>query len=81
MVRKGLCPKLTVYQGPKGSGRTFQTVGTERAETLKAAVCLACLIKNKETSVTAAERKGKHFRDEIEGWCKDFSLYSDILIH
>ena len=41
-------------------------MGTGKAETLKAALCLACLIKNKVTGVTAAERKEKHFGDEIE---------------
>lgn len=43
-------------------------MGTERAKTPKAAEYLACLIKNKETSVTTAERERKNFRAEIEGW-------------
>ena len=68
MGRRRLSPKMTIKQGSEGNGRTFQIVGTERAKTPKAAVCLACLIKNKETSVLAAQRERKYFRDEIEGW-------------
>lgn len=68
MGRRGLSSKMTTKQGPEGSGRTFQNVGIERTKTPKAAVCLACLIKNKETSVLAAQRERRYFRDEIEGW-------------
>lgn len=68
MGRRGLSPEMTIKQGTEGSGRTFRIVGTERAKTPKAAVCLACLIKNKETTVLAAQTEGRHFRDEIEGW-------------
>lgn len=68
VVRKGLSPKMTIKQRPEGSGSMFQTVGTERAKTPKAAAHLACLIKNKEASVTIAERERKNFRAEIEDW-------------
>lgn len=53
--------------------------GPEREETPKAAMCLACLIKNKETtlqtSVTAAESERKNSRDEIEGWVQRFYIF------
>lgn len=38
--QRGLSPKMSTKQGPEGSGRTFQIVGTERAKTPKAAVYL-----------------------------------------
>lgn len=59
VVSKGLSPKMTIEQRPEGSGSMFQTVGTGRAKTPKAAAHLACLIKNKETSVNTAEREEK----------------------
>ena len=46
----------------------------ERANALKAAVCLACLIKNRETSVTVVEHERKNSRDKIEGWVQGFRI-------
>lgn len=54
--------------------KNIPNCATERAKTLKAAMCLACLIKNRETSVTVVEYERKNSRDKIEGWVQRFCI-------
>lgn len=65
--------KMTIRRGFKGS-EEHSKLCNRKGKDPKAAACLACLIKNRETSVTVVEHERKNSRDKIEGWVQGFCI-------